>query len=284
MSDPLKRPDASKIIDAVNAFRSAQPKQKRLRTKLESLAEVLEIGSDDELVQDTLVAKYAETLEQDSLSPIIGSEFPDGLEEAFSTLYAVAKSRYLSLWQMQNEGTGNLLSSYEKHIQDSKEDLRVVSFEDISVRLAELFRQTPADQLLSRVDGVIDHLLLDEFQDTSPVQWQVLYPFAARTSGHESPTQIDSREENQISRSFFCVGDTKQAIYGWRGGVAEIFDTVAQQLPGISEVTQNKSFRSSPVLMSTISRVLRILDVIHWQRMLKTMIRARNLCTKRNRC
>lgn len=252
-----KRPDASKIIDAVNAFRSAQPKQKRLRTKLESLAEVLEIGSDDELVQDTLVAKYAETLRTGQPLTYYRSEFPDGLEEAFSTLYAVAKSRYLSLLQMQNEGTGNLLSSYEKHIQDSKEDLRVVSFEDISVRLAELFRQTPADQLLSRVDGVIDHLLLDEFQDTSPVQWQVLYPFAARTSGHESPTQIDSREENQISRSFFCVGDTKQAIYGWRGGVAEIFDTVAQQLPGISEVTQNKSFRSSPVLMSTISRVFK---------------------------
>ena len=62
-----------------------------------------------------------------------------------------------------------------------------------------------------------DHLLLDEFQDTSSQQWQVLEPLARDIT------------ENSQQRSFFCVGDEKQAIYGWRGGVAGIFGTLEER-------------------------------------------------------
>ena len=61
------------------------------------------------------------------------------------------------------------------------------------------------------------HLLLDEFQDTSPAQWRVLRPFARRI--------VERADE-----TFFCVGDVKQAIYGWRGGVAEIFEAITDEL------------------------------------------------------
>jgi ATP-dependent exoDNAse (exonuclease V) beta subunit len=102
------------------------------------------------------------------------------------------------------------------------------------------------------MDGAVDHILLDEFQDTSPVQWQVLYPFASRAA----ECDIDSGgslDEVVIRRSFFCVGDTKQAIYGWRGGVAEIFDAVTDQLPNVESSNQDLSFRSSPVVIDVVN-------------------------------
>ena len=83
-------------------------------------------------------------------------------------------------------------------------------------------------------------MLLDEFQDTSPAQWRVLLPFA----------EVAAREG-----SLFVVGDVKQAIYGWRGGVAEIFDAVTTALPGLHEETLEKSQRSAPVVIEVVNRV-----------------------------
>lgn len=253
-----KRPDDSMVLDAIAALRGAQPKQKRLKKKLEAFAEILEHGDDDELLDDTLIGKYSDCKRRGDPLTYYNAEFPPGLDNAFETVYRIAKSKQLSLLQVQNEGTGTLLSAYESHIRESKDELRVLGFEDISVRLAELFRQVPPENLLGSIDGVVDHLLLDEFQDTSPTQWQVLYPFALRTSKIDvSASEEMDPERSSTTRSFFCVGDTKQAIYGWRGGVAEIFDTVADKLPNIDEVKQDKSYRSSPVLMSFVSRIFK---------------------------
>ena len=48
------------------------------------------------------------------------------------------------------------------------------------------------------------------------------------------------------------MGDTKQAIYGWRGGVAEIFDAVADQIPDVIEDEQNTSYRSSQIVVDVV--------------------------------
>ena len=255
-----KRPSEAEIEDAINRFRLANPKQKRLKAKLDSLADALECGDDDCLVLDTLVTKYHETQQTGEPLTYYRSEFPEGLEKAFATVYAVAKCRHLSLLQLQNEGTGKLLGAYEKHIGQSKDDSRVLSFEDVAVRLSELFRHRSPEALLSSIDGVVDHLLLDEFQDTSPTQWQVLYPFAVRATELGGDGELKSNSDLKTARSFFCVGDTKQAIYGWRGGVAEIFDAVASALPGVVEVKQNESYRSSPVIMSTVTAIFKNLS------------------------
>jgi ATP-dependent helicase/nuclease subunit A len=68
---------------------------------------------------------------------------------------------------------------------------------------------------------------------------------------------VDPKNSHRGCGSFFCVGDTKQAIYGWRGGVAGIFDAVAEQIPGVQQREQNVSFRSSPVIASTVNAIFR---------------------------
>ena len=71
-----------------------------------------------------------------------------------------------------------------------------------------------------RLDAAVTHLLLDEFQDTSLEQWQVLSPFAEEVAAHADG-----------GRELLVVGDTKQAIYGWRGGCVELFDVVEAMVP-----------------------------------------------------
>ena len=116
-------------------------------------------------------------------------------------------------------------------------------FDDVTRAVGRLAAGGAAGRFSFRLDAQIDHLLLDEFQDTSPAQWQAVRPFASRV--------CDASD----ARSFYCVGDVKQAIYGWRGGVAEIFDAVADELAIGRGPSLTKSYRSSPVITQTVNRI-----------------------------
>ncbi|MCW1915273.1 UvrD-helicase domain-containing protein [Luteolibacter sp. GHJ8] len=89
----------------------------------------------------------------------------------------------------------------------------------------------------SRLDARYRHWLLDEFQDTSRGQWEVL-------EGLLDEAILDPEGE----RSLFVVGDTKQGIYGWRGGEPRLFDDLLQR-PGwpvrMKEWGMETSWRSS---------------------------------------
>jgi ATP-dependent helicase/nuclease subunit A len=100
-----------------------------------------------------------------------------------------------------------------------------------------------------RLDGEIDHWLLDEFQDTSFGQWSVLRNL------------IDEAVQDPTgARSFFYVGDVKQAIFAWRDGdprlFREIFDHYNNPRPGtIAEEHLVKSWRSGPAVIEAVNQV-----------------------------
>jgi ATP-dependent exoDNAse (exonuclease V) beta subunit len=100
-----------------------------------------------------------------------------------------------------------------------------------------------------RLDARFDHWLLDEFQDTSFGQWSVLRNL------------IDEAVQDSTNRrSFFYVGDVKQAIFTWREGdprlFREIFEHYNRAAPGtIREERLDQSFRSGPAVIATVNRV-----------------------------
>ncbi|MBR4834409.1 MAG: UvrD-helicase domain-containing protein, partial [Thermoguttaceae bacterium] len=63
------------------------------------------------------------------------------------------------------------------------------------------------------------------------------------------------RSESSGRGSFFCVGDVKQAIYGWRGGVAEIFNEIESSLPGVETAELTLNWRSCPTVIETVNRL-----------------------------
>ena len=149
----------------------------------------------------------------------------------------------------QNQSTSRLLGAFGDILENQKDETGNLRFDDVTERLQRFVSMWDTERFSFRLDHQIQHLLLDEFQDTSLAQWNVIQPFAKNVT------------ENQDSlRSFFCVGDMKQAIFGWRGGVAELFDLVDQQLPTLNQKTLSTSYRSSQPVIDMVNDVFLHVD------------------------
>jgi ATP-dependent exoDNAse (exonuclease V) beta subunit len=184
---------------------------------------------------------------------------PPDLAAIYQPLLKQAQSVLVGQIAQQTEATHKLLARFAEHYSDLQSRQRALRFDDVTHRLAIAASHADPGQWAFRLGGAIEHLLLDEFQDTAPVQWQVLRPLAQRltqSSPHAPREEHVTRSVTAtMSSSFFCVGDTKQAIYGWRGGLAEIFDALDGELTGLSKDTLAKSYRSSPPVIDTVNRV-----------------------------
>jgi len=168
---------------------------------------------------------------------------PEDLIAAYDPLIAHAKAVVVGRIANQTDATHRLLERFDEAYQRLKTAQRALRFEDVTRKLGQQWVADRIEDTAFRLDAHLSHLLLDEFQDTSPLQWRVLRPFARQA--------IDGGAR----RSFFCVGDVKQAIYGWRGGVAEIFEAIGEDLPHLQPASLTKSWRSCQAVIDTVNRV-----------------------------
>ena len=147
----------------------------------------------------------------------------------------------------QTHATRQLLERFDAEYQRLKSRRGAMRFDDVTFKLVEARVLGALEPVYYRLDGRVRHLLLDEFQDTSMWQWYVLQPIADEILAH--------RDAADSGRSFFCVGDVKQAIYGWRGGHAEIFDTLESQWAGIESEPLQRTYRCSPPVVDVVNTV-----------------------------
>ena len=193
-----------------------------------------------------------------------------------------ARATLLHQLANQTKATYELIDRFDTAYQMLKYDSRGVRFTDITRQLARAIGTEDLPQIEYRLDSRIDHVLLDEFQDTSPPQWQVVRGLVKRISGktlrethkhrisgHQSEIGIEHLESaipsaeldrdvltlDTPASTFFCVGDVKQAIYGWRGGVAELLNTLDSEIPNLFQDTLSQSFRSSVCVIEAVNRI-----------------------------
>jgi len=170
---------------------------------------------------------------------------------AFEPLIGHAAAVLIRRVAKQTLATFDLLERFDQHYTELRRRQGLLLFSDLTHKLAyelPLIGDGLLEDIYFRLDSQVTHLLLDEFQDTSPAQWSVLKPFALEITATSDET-----------RTFLCVGDTKQAIYGWRGGVAELFDQMEDDLSlgEESKQTLSTSYRSSGVVLDAVNQVFR---------------------------
>lgn len=133
----------------------------------------------------------------------------------------------------------------------------LLDFDDLIDRTARLLRSPGrAPWVLFKLDGGIDHILVDEAQDTSPAQWAIIDALAAEFFAGQG-----ARDE--VGRTLFVVGDEKQSIYSFQGAdPAEFgrqrgrFDGQARRAArGWRQVPLDASFRSGPAVLSFVDAV-----------------------------
>lgn len=148
----------------------------------------------------------------------------------------------------------DLSSAFAKTYRDMKRARNLLDFEDLILYTRRLF-SSPENMgwVLSQLDMSLSHILVDEAQDTSPAQWDIMRMLAG--DFFVGGDTMDS------PRSLFVVGDSKQSIYGFQGADPAAFTAsrediarhIKQNLRTIREVPLTQSFRS-------LSPILRVVD------------------------
>lgn len=179
------------------------------------------------------------------------------------------------------------VQTYQECGESLRNGAELLPFIELAKRLVGFFSQTEpvrlpavlvpslAAKVIQSENGVPDalchlgtrltHFLVDEFQDTSTDQWEVLRSFA----------------EEGLSRggSLTWVGDVKQSIYGWRGGESQLFDSVKAD-PGLTAIAPSPAieildtnWRSKRVIVNHTNALFsQLADPAFSQEMLKLLV------------
>ena len=132
----------------------------------------------------------------------------------------------------------------------------LLDFDDLIIRTAELLGRSGACHWVQyKLDQGIDHVLVDEAQDTNPHQWQVITALVEDFFSGAGAREID--------RTVFAVGDEKQSIYSFQGAQPAAFADQRDRLTGLANkalkpfanVDLQLSFRSVPDVLSAVDRV-----------------------------
>tara|TARA_R110002096_G_scaffold309403_4_gene504010 strand:- start:36875 stop:40315 length:3441 start_codon:yes stop_codon:yes gene_type:complete len=150
-----------------------------------------------------------------------------------------------------------LIKTYNRR----KTNRNVVDYDDLISKVSGLFQNVSASWILFKLDEGIDHILIDEAQDTNPVQWDII-----RKITQEFFTGFGTHDESDLSenpRTIFAVGDIKQSIYSFQKAEPKKFDEnkeyfIKQAKDAelkFSVVPMNLSFRSTSSVLEVVDAV-----------------------------
>ncbi|MGE0022552.1 MAG: double-strand break repair helicase AddA, partial [Hyphomicrobium sp.] len=176
---------------------------------------------------------------------------------------ARAQARFLALWAEQQGATlveatmalTRLAAAVEARYADAKVRRAALDFDDLIARTKALLADRgSAEWVLFKLDNGLDHILVDESQDTSPSQWRVVEALA-----NEFFAGTGARED--VVRTLFAVGDEKQSIYSFQGAAPEMFSAMGSRFQDLGKAA-GVSWRDVPLTLSfrTVAPILDAVD------------------------
>ena len=142
-----------------------------------------------------------------------------------------------------------------------KERRALLDYDDLIDKTLELFSQSSAAWVLYKLDLGIDHVLIDEAQDTSPKQWSIV-----RTIVSEF---LPGGARPNVKRTVFAVGDEKQSIFSFQGAAPKEFDTMRHVFErqfntpeqGWRYLKFHSSFRSGENVLGSVDQVFKAREI-----------------------
>ena len=141
-----------------------------------------------------------------------------------------------------------LLPRIQERLAARKQALGLIDYDDMLLGVQEALRGDGAKVLLDSLRKRWKYALVDEFQDTDPVQWDIFRRIF-----------VEETREHRL----FVIGDPKQAIYGFRGADVHTYEVAKKYLIGqcnASRVALTYNYRSTEPLIDSINEILTIKD------------------------
>ncbi len=157
----------------------------------------------------------------------------------------------------------DLSAAFANEYRTIKQSKNLLDFDDLILYTRKLFSDSATmGWVLSQLNISLSHILIDEAQDTSPMQWDIL-----RMLSGDFFANGDTKE---MPHSIFVVGDTKQSIYGFQGADPRAFATsrtdiaahIENNMRTIREVPLAQSFRSTAPILYAVDKFFADPDVI----------------------
>lgn len=148
------------------------------------------------------------------------------------------------------------------HYARAKSQRAALDFDDLIAHAASLLDQSNAAAwVLYKLDGGLDHVLVDEAQDTSPIQWRVIEELVGEFYAGAGVREERGGVAGDGARSVFAVGDEKQSIYSFQGAAPEMFAASGAAF-GERARAAEQTFRRVPLVLSfrTVAPLLEAVD------------------------
>jgi len=175
------------------------------------------------------------------------------LNQEGQRLAAVVARRKAAVIAEASVNAMSLALAYIGFYEGAKGALRALDFGDLIERVEDLLtRRADAAWVLFKLDGGLDHVLLDEAQDTAPEQWDILRALTAEF--------FIGQGAGVTHRTVFAVGDEKQSIFSFQGAAPERFAAEAQAFRAMIAasgqtfypVLLEESWRSAPEILDFV--------------------------------
>lgn len=217
--------------------------------------------SDNTVLDNLLHHQYAEVFLTKTLTlkkKILSSALIQKNPEDYEVLQKQAVLFYEQMMQQKSEDLIELTISFLNVVQvifqkyqKMKEEMEKYDFEDLIMKTNALLEQAQLDLPIKRSiisEFPIQHLLIDEAQDTSPQQWQIVLQL------------VNTLFESSQTNTLFVVGDLKQSIYSFQGACPWLFYTLEAVF---AKIMQNLGGKWKKIALQTSFRTAQnILDVV----------------------
>lgn len=137
------------------------------------------------------------------------------LVQLLTQIYPKLEKKYFYEAFLKNITPLSLLNTLSNQLSEIQKEKNILSITEFNKLINDQIQNQPAPFIYERMGEKYKHFFIDEFQDTSLMQWHNLIPLIDNS--------LSSEDLNGERGSLLIVGDPKQSIYRWRGGKAEQF-------------------------------------------------------------